>query len=328
MGGGGVLGRSASPPGIAPSMVRLSSTEEISGLQGLSITPKASASTSHRRTSSRSAAIALSVKGMRPLQLDAPSTPALFNGSSPSGSGSGVDDEDEMMVITPTTTPSKTPTIAGSKSKKSRDSGRTFLTSEEDEGEMSTSAKSHKGLFGDTVVERSRSGVVDGYKALKAALRCSSATSATAVAVNDNDLFSTAPIPVEAGDMIIGREEEKQLIWTHITGQPATVIDPDAMDLDETVPLNEKSPSRALYISGQPGTGKTALVSSLAARIVKEQEWKVAFVNCMGLAGKGGEEVWKRLAEGWNFDVTSRKKSERVVEDELRAAQNGQSSGL
>lgn len=49
-----------------------------------------------------------------------------------------------------------------------------------------------------------------------------------------------------------------------------------------------------MYVSGPPGTGKTALVTSMGREVAK-QGWKVVEVGCMGLKVA---DVWRRLGEG------------------------------
>ena len=52
----------------------------------------------------------------------------------------------------------------------------------------------------------------------------------------------------------------------------------------------------ALYISGSPGTGKTALVNATLANLAGQLEGvQVLAVNCMALDGV--DAVWQRLAE-------------------------------
>lgn len=119
------------------------------------------------------------------------------------------------------------------------------------------------------------------YKSLKMALRCSSAG-------------------VDAGSVIVGREDEKAAVGKYLeTGR-----------IDGTL-----STPRALYISGAPGTGKTALVTCISNEL-REQGWDTAFVNCMGMTGGRKEDVWNRIAMAWGLEG----KGERAVETGLRAA--------
>lgn len=56
--------------------------------------------------------------------------------------------------------------------------------------------------------------------------------------------------------------------------------------------------SSALYISGSPGTGKTALVNAVFGALadqLKVQGVQILAVNCMALDGV--DAVWQRLAE-------------------------------
>lgn len=119
------------------------------------------------------------------------------------------------------------------------------------------------------------------YKTLKMALRCSSAG-------------------VDAGNVVVGREEEKSAVGKYLeTGR-----------IDGTL----GSP-RALYISGAPGTGKTALVTAISNEL-RDEGWSTAFVNCMGLTGGRKEDVWNRIVMAWGLEG----KGERAIETGLRAA--------
>lgn len=50
-----------------------------------------------------------------------------------------------------------------------------------------------------------------------------------------------------------------------------------------------------MYIAGQPGTGKTALVTSVASGLKETVggAWEVGHVNCVG----GGGSVWEKCAK-------------------------------
>ncbi len=93
------------------------------------------------------------------------------------------------------------------------------------------------------------------YKQLKAFLRLSAANNS----------------PVD--QRIIGREQEKATLRTYLKAQSGRDV--------------------GMYISGPPGTGKTALVTALGRGLASEG-WQVAELGCMGL--KIGD-VWRRLGE-------------------------------
>jgi cell division control protein 6 len=141
----------------------------------------------------------------------------------------------------------------------------------------------------------------DGYKALKAALKCSSSGS-------DGSNASHAA-GVEA---IVGREDEKSFIRRYLVSGECTLLDED----------NQDGGSKGLYISGPPGTGKTATVTALIAE--NGTECRLAFVNCMGLVGKK-EEIWWRIADAWGFmdDKHGKEKPERLIERGLNKASPG-----
>ncbi|RDX50187.1 P-loop containing nucleoside triphosphate hydrolase protein [Lentinus brumalis] len=86
------------------------------------------------------------------------------------------------------------------------------------------------------------------------------------------------------GPQLAGREQEKATIEAFILG----FIFGSALSEDIS----------ALYISGSPGTGKTAMVNAVLAAVAKQlqaQSTDVLAVNCMALDGV--DAVWQRLAE-------------------------------
>ncbi|KAI8993789.1 P-loop containing nucleoside triphosphate hydrolase protein [Trametes punicea] len=81
-----------------------------------------------------------------------------------------------------------------------------------------------------------------------------------------------------------GRVAERQMIESFIISFIAAQVDASA-------------PS-TLYVSGSPGTGKTALVNAVLASLdtkLQSRDIPVISVNCMALAGV--DAVWQRLAE-------------------------------
>lgn len=94
------------------------------------------------------------------------------------------------------------------------------------------------------------------YKHLKAALRLCSIPGST------------------ANDTIIGREEEKAAISQYLADE-------------------ESDKDVGMYVSGPPGTGKTALVT-VFGRQKAEQGWRVVEVGCMGLKVN---DLWPRLGD-------------------------------
>jgi len=73
---------------------------------------------------------------------------------------------------------------------------------------------------------------------------------------------------------IVGREDEKAILMDYLNKGNENDV--------------------GVYVSGPPGTGKTATVTSMG-RDLRKQGWEVVELGCMGM--KVGD-VWKRLAEG------------------------------
>jgi cell division control protein 6 len=96
------------------------------------------------------------------------------------------------------------------------------------------------------------------YKQLKSFLRLSAAGSTTDGGVSQ--------------DCIIGRDTEKAILRSYLSSQERGV---------------------GMYVSGPPGTGKTALVTSLG-RELQSQGWTVVELGFMGMKVM---DVWKRLGE-------------------------------
>lgn len=93
-------------------------------------------------------------------------------------------------------------------------------------------------------------------------------------------------------DSIAGRDEERAAIQHFIT----SFLTATCIEQDET--------ETSLYISGSPGTGKTALVNSiLRLADIDASGIKIVSINCMALTSV--DALWERLVE--EFDGSKRK---------------------
>ncbi len=106
---------------------------------------------------------------------------------------------------------------------------------------------------------------------------------------------------------VIGRETERRFIMDFLT----SFIDNSAD--------SGRSRATSLYVSGKPGTGKTALVSSIMTSISHDAVQPI-YVNCMGL--KDLSILWERVLTALGESGPSKSKSsssslqrlERVLE--------------
>ncbi|WVQ83140.1 hypothetical protein IAT38_005278 [Cryptococcus sp. DSM 104549] len=104
---------------------------------------------------------------------------------------------------------------------------------------------------------RAKAKEVSAYKHLKSFLRLSNATGSS------------------VDELIVGRLEEKASLRAYLA---------DTQTMGQDV---------GMYVSGPPGTGKTALVTALGGEMGVDG-WKVVVLGCMGL--KIGD-VWKRIGD-------------------------------
>jgi len=85
-------------------------------------------------------------------------------------------------------------------------------------------------------------------------------------------------------DKLIGREKERQELGEFVSQR-----------------LKEKS-SGCLYISGPPGTGKSALVNEVSTDLQETVSFRSIYVNCMSV--KTGRDIFAKLLEAFdNMDV-------------------------
>lgn len=72
----------------------------------------------------------------------------------------------------------------------------------------------------------------------------------------------------------------------------STFLQVDQMEVDDT---GASAVNTTLYISGSPGTGKTALVNSVLRDLESEPGLKVVSVNCMAL--NNVDALWDHLLD-------------------------------
>lgn len=114
------------------------------------------------------------------------------------------------------------------------------------------------------------------YKQLKSFLRLS--TSFTAGASVD--------------ETIIGRQEEKSAIRAYVGA-------------------SEAESDVGMYVSGPPGTGKTALVTAIG-RDLAEDGWKVVEIGCMGMKPT---DIWKEIGEALDCGKTEKDIKEYMAQE-------------
>ncbi|OCF45801.1 DNA clamp loader [Kwoniella heveanensis CBS 569] len=119
------------------------------------------------------------------------------------------------------------------------------------------------------------------YKQLKAFLRLSSTPSSEAVTLVDQ--------------VIIGRDEEKTILRSYLA--------------------NRNDVDVGMYVSGPPGTGKTALVTALGRQLTEEEGWQVVELGCMGLKTT---DIWRRIGEELGCGKTERDVKEYLKQDEAK----------
>lgn len=134
---------------------------------------------------------------------------------------------------------------------------------------------------------------------------------------------------------ITGREEQRaQLISFLASRFPAAFITPQASARDQPPFSTVSTPS--LYVSGPPGIGKTALVSSVLHEFrqrLHERSLTASVAahieNCSSLAlvDNGGSSVWERLGFGLGMDMSlGSGKTKRTARQAFEAAlQDGRS---
>ncbi|PPQ99761.1 hypothetical protein CVT24_009664 [Panaeolus cyanescens] len=115
--------------------------------------------------------------------------------------------------------------------------------------------------------------------------------------------------------LISGRDAERDAILDFVT----RFVDCTAMD-DDTGAFS-------LFISGTPGTGKTALVNAILRDIStqKQKDIKIVSINCMSLKGLDG--LWERMLEelndGTKSKVTGKKLKGREAVKSLLSTMTG-----
>lgn len=96
-----------------------------------------------------------------------------------------------------------------------------------------------------------------------------------------------------------GREKEREIIRTFLHG----------FESDSSNHIAQP----VLYISGSPGTGKTALVNSILATTPMSSNTRIVFMNCM--AFNNVDALWERLGEELFGSTPKRGRNAKKVYD-------------
>ena len=191
------------------------------------------------------------------------------------------------------------------------------------------------------------------YARARALLRLSADVAAT--------IASSAETPVHgiSSDDLVGRNVEKEQLLDFLkinvpslfpqkagagngngSEYTASAVESAEGDADGASPSAAPAHrAKAMYISGSPGTGKTALVSHVLERLQAQQagqlsassakgkgravpgtaaQTRTAFLNCASIAVGKKEEIWMRLADALGFDVSETKgKTQHVGQQAL-----------
>jgi Cdc6-like AAA superfamily ATPase len=156
------------------------------------------------------------------------------------------------------------------------------------------------------------------------------------------------PVHGISSDDLVGRNIEKEQLLDFLnvnlpslcqqkagacneTGNEYTASGDDSADGDRDGPSPSAARAhraKAMYISGSPGTGKTALLSHVLERLQAQQadqllacsamgkgkaalgtavQTRTAFLNCASIAVGKKEEIWMRLADALGFDMAPTK---------------------
>jgi cell division control protein 6 len=89
--------------------------------------------------------------------------------------------------------------------------------------------------------------------------------------------------------LLLGRKEERAALTTFLAKRFSALF-PEHEDTDETADA-----SASLYVSGMPGTGKTALLLETIARMPSGHDVQVDMVNCLSLKQPG--DIWAHLID-------------------------------
>ncbi|GAA5973468.1 hypothetical protein JCM11641_006477 [Rhodosporidiobolus odoratus] len=129
----------------------------------------------------------------------------------------------------------------------------------------------------------------------------------------------SASLPLE------GRADQRETLLAFLGRRFPSVYAPAS---STSAPSTPSRPGPAsMYVSGPPGIGKTALLSSVLGEFEKMvEEGKLAgevvlhMENCASVASGGGEGAWERLARGLGMDVEEkgRMKGREVFEEGLK----------
>lgn len=125
-------------------------------------------------------------------------------------------------------------------------------------------------------------------------------------------MLKLAVDPLKLGDgRLPGRDNEREALIRFLSARLPTLYSAEEL---EAMDITPSTPAPSLYVSGQPGTGKTALLLETLAEVKRRSGVRTALLNCTTVT-----DIWSDMLAALDGKAAAAKDARATFERRMTA---------